>query len=518
MKKRKKVQRIGMLLGVFLVGIIINSLHSEAGLSSVVLDDKTFEKELDTSLWNNPDEDVLIQGGSLLFPKSSTESTRLITKTTAKQNKYCEKIADVKVDVELQQIPKDGRFILAFGLGSAEALPGEAGNIEIGFSKGNGLQVQVTAYDEDGKAVSVLKPKKCNTYGNLAKVNASLSQDNVLTLTVNGTQICRKKLPCNGKGKIGFLQTGGCKVKLSNVHIAIYQYDRPENCNVKEDFEKKTMNSAVLTSKMVYPSNQWAPSRTYIDTIDGNRVFRFENAMVSYIGSCYKYSNFDLTFDVIGLQREDILNEDGKVIVPRCMQFAVSYGDEAADYDDNGYVNSTDILVFGGSSVLSYFTNQSASASDKGYDFYSPKCDRDFSIRVSMKDSVVTVGVKWIEEKKFTDIMTYQVSERTPTGYVHIWTTSVVANLSIDNLKLINTDEEPNLIEVPFESSFIEVPEDYDYQPQEVTYMEQKKEKRFNPYLVIPVVGAVCIVVLLISCLIMRKKEKKEGGTEDEVK
>ena len=86
MKKRKKVQRIGMLLGVFLVGIIINSLHSEAGLSSVVLDDKTFEKELDTSLWNNPDEDVLIQGGSLLFPKSSTESTRLITKTTAKQN------------------------------------------------------------------------------------------------------------------------------------------------------------------------------------------------------------------------------------------------------------------------------------------------------------------------------------------------------------------------------------------------------------------------------------------------
>ena len=167
---------------------------------------------------------------------------------------------------------------------------------------------------------------------------------------------------------------------------------------------------------------------------------------------------------------------------------------------------------------MSYFTNQSASASDKGYDFYSPKCDRDFSIRVSMKDSVVTVGVKWIEEKKFTDIMTYQVSERTPTGYVHIWTTSVVANLSIDNLKLINTDEEPNLIEVPFESSFIEVPEDYDYQPQEVTYMEQKKEKQFNPYLVIPVVGAVCIVVLLISCLIMRKKEKKEGGTEDEVK
>lgn len=514
MRRGKGILCTAFLLMVFGVTTMLSPLCAEAGLSKVVLDDKTFEKELDLSLWNNPDEDILIKDGKLVFPEDSKDSTRLITRTTAKISEYCDQLADMKADLELEKLPDGENFALAFGLESAESFPGDPGNVEIQFFKKNGLQVQVVAYDEDGEKTSVMKAQACMAQGNKVSVDAKVSSDSILTLKVNGRKLCEEKLPLDGEGKIGFLQTGGCKVALSNVDIAIYQYDRPENCNVEEDFEKETFNAAALTSKMVYASNQYAPSKTYIDTIDGNRVFRFENAMVSYIGSCYEYSNFDLTFDVIGLQRVDERDKDGNIVVPRSMQFAVSYGDEAADYSDNGYVNSTDILVFGDSSVLSYYTNQSVSAADKGYDYHSADCNRDFTVRVSMKDSVVTVGMKWIDEKNFTDIMKYQVSEKTPTGYVHIWTTSVVANFSIDNLKLTNTDKEPNLIEAPFESSAIEVPADYNYQKMDYTYTEQKVEKKFNPYLIIPALAVVCVGAITISWFVTRKKVK--GGAKNE--
>lgn len=509
-----KVRRIKKYVSFFLMFCILMTgryaITAEAGASNIVVDSSSFAEELDTSLWNNVNGDIQLQDGVLIFPKESTDTTSLITKTNAKCSEYHKELVSADVSMQMTRIPKKETFVLALGLGSIEALMGEPGNVEIGFTNQGGLKVSVTAYDDAGKAVVLKKAVACGTAGSKLTVKATISTKRVLDVKINGKQICNVKLPVSGEGYVGFLQTGSCEVKVSDVRIVSHKYDRPENYNIKEDFEKETINTAVLTSKMVYPNYTYAPTKTYIDEWNGNRVFRFQNAGVVYIGSTCKYSNFELTFDVLGLQREDIYDKDGNIVTPKNANFAVSYGDEAADYDGNGYLTSTDILVFGaGSVVQAYFTGKTESALEEGYPFYAADCKKDFSIRVSMIDSVVTVGVKWIEEKEFTDFMTYQVSEQTPTGYVHIWTTSTVANMAIDNLKIVNKDRNPNLMKAEYQSAKITVPGDYEYQPVEYAYMEKAEKEEFNLYLIIPAFAAICLLAIAVSIFVRKGRDKK---------
>lgn len=526
MKRRRSKKYVSFFL-ICVLAACSYTMNAEAGSSNIVVDNSSFEKELDTSLWNNVDGDVQLKDGMLVFPKESTETTSLITKTNARRTGYHENLVSADITMRMIELPEGEAFVLAFGLGSIEALMGESGNVEISFTGKNGVTASVTAYDDAGNAVTVADETVCGTIGSKMKINAVISAEGVLNVTVNGKQICNAELPCSGEGFAGFLQTGSCEAEVSSVRIVSYKYDRPQNYNIEEDFEKETMNTNVLTAKMVYPNSKYAPTRTFVDEWDGNHVFRFQNAGVVYIGSTCKYSNFELTFDVLGLQRQDVYDEEGNIVIPKNANFAVSYGDEAADYEDNGYLTSTDILVFGaGSVVQAYFTGKTESAVEEGYPFYAADCGKDFSIRVSMIDSVVTVGVKWIEEEEFTDFMTYQVSEQTPTGYVHIWTTSTVANMAIDNLKIVNKDQDPNLTEAEFRSALISVPEDYAYQPMNYEYMERVEEEDFNFYLIIPAVAVMCMIAVVISALIRKGTDKKkavvshdrrEGETNDKV-
>ena len=131
-----------------------------------------------------------------------------------------------------------------------------------------------------------------------------------------------------------------------------------------------------------------------------------------------------------------------------------------------------------------------------------------------MIDSVVTVGMKWIDEDVFTEIMRYQVSKKTPTGYVHIWTTASVANMSIDNLSIVNKDDNPNLVEVEYASGLVTAPKDFDYKPLECVY-EETGENGWSPYVLIPAVAAICAVVFVIAMFVKTRKERR-GGDNDE--
>lgn len=502
---------------LFLIGVLLIGSFSVcpvyAGTSALVVDEASYKEGLDTTLWNNPNEDIEIQDGILYFSKDSTDETSLITRTVAKNNEYCEKMVSAEAKMQIQTLPDGQKFIMAFGLSSVEAISEEPGNVEIVFSNVGGLKASVVAYDESGSAKVLVDSASCGNAGSAVNVKAEISTQSELNFTINSKTIYKGALPVSGEGRVGFLQSGGCEVRLSEVEVVCYEYDRPENCNVFEDFEQGAINSNVLTAKHVIPNYSYAPTRTYIDKIGENSVFRFENVGVSYIGSTYKYSNFELIFDVVDLQRENEYDEEGAIIKPKCDSFAVSYGDEAADHNDYGYVTSPDILVFSGSRVYSTYGEGYGDAAAKGYPFSDAACDRDFTIRVSMKDSVVTVGVKWIEEEEFTDFFTSQISDRTPTGYVHIWTTANVANFAIDNLRITNTDIEPNVKEVEFQSSVIKPQADYEYEPVVYEYAEETEDTRFQPYLILPVVALLCILGFVIAA--RRNQIRKAGGTDE---
>jgi len=257
-----------------------------------------------------------------------------------------------------------------------------------------------------------------------------------------------------------------------NITVASEANDTPVNSDIYEDFEKEAINDNLLTARITEACQNYAPTKMTIEEIDGSRALLYRNAATTYIGTQYKYANFEMTFDVVYMQREDVTDENGDILIPKSDTMAISLGDESADYEVGtyGYTTSTDTIAFvtGDSGIYSLNNGHSAAAADSGYDFGSSTCENDFSIKVSMINSVVTVGIKWIEEENFTEVLTYTRESGTPLGHVHIWTIGTNANFAIDNLSIVNKDENPRLVDVYYKSALIEKPDDFAYQSSAV--------------------------------------------------
>lgn len=512
MKKKRIVKKVSLFFVMLLVLGNIQLLPVSAGASNIVINSNSFEKELDTSLWNNPDHDITIQNGVLIFSKDSTNSTALVSKVNARNSEQHTELIHANINMKFTQLPSDQKFILAFGLASVESTYGEVGNVEVEFTNNGGLKAGVVAYGEDETEVTIAEPVACGTVGNVLKIQAAISTDGIVTLQINNKKICKASIPVSGEGRFGFLQTGSCGAEVHSIEVVSHEYDQPENCDIYEDFEEGTINVNELTSKMILGGHGYADTGAYVDKINENGVFRFQNTSTTYLGTLYQYSNFEITFDVLGMQRKNEFDNAGNATAAATENFAISFGDEAADYNGDGYVNSADLVIFRSSRVVSLNTGKTEMAKDKGYNYSAEDCNKDFTVRLSVIDSVITVSMKWIDEKDFTEIMKYQISEKTPLGYVHIWTTGKSSTFAIDNLSIVNKDKEANSIEVDYKAGKIEVPKDFDYKPLEYVYEDNALEVDNSPYLIIPGVAFLCVIAVVVTLFI---NTKKKGGKTD---
>ena len=135
-------------------------------------------------------------------------------------------------------------------------------------------------------------------------------------------------------------------------------------------------------------------------------------------------------------------------------------------------------------------------------------------MRVRMVDSVLTVGMKWLEEEQYETVLEYQLRGGTPTGHIHIWTPQA-ATYAIDNLKITNLDEGAKLIETEYKSRKFQVPEDSQPDPLERVYAEVE-EKTSSWYLLIPATAIVGAAALGIAALVSRGKKKGKETSKDE--
>lgn len=509
----------GLLVCVLLAGAQ-GVMQVEAGSSDVVLDKSSFEEKLDLASWNNTDENVTSENGMLVFSKESNSATGLIAKTIARNTGYHKNIVSMKSVMDLTNVPKGKSFIMALGLSSIEATTGEAGNVEVHFKNDGGLKVSVVEYDDDGNENVLLSPVKVGS-SNSVTAEVVITAKQRMVLKVNGAQLCDEKLTVDGEGRVGFLQTGGCAVSVKDVEIVSHKYDRPENTNISEDFEQGTINVNTLTAKMVTLMRDYTPFGMRVTEVDGNYVMQIQNAAATYLGTLHKYSNFEITFDVKDLVRKAEIDEEGNITWPKSEVFGVSFGDEAPDYTEHGYLTSVDMVVFNaGSNVYSLNHGDLEVATEKGYNFYDEDCERDFTVRVSVIDGVVTTSMKWVDETEFTEILSYRVSRENPLGYVHIWTSGQYNTMNIDNLTIVNKDQDPNLIEVDYQSALWEKPEDFQYEKITAVYREDATDTtenaEFNVYWMIPIVAGLCVVCFVGVMLITNKKGKKEGKADEE--
>ncbi len=519
--KRNKIRRIfSFLLVTAILSTGICYMPVEAGTSDIIIDSVTYAEELDNSVWNNPDGDIVIEKDGIVFENNSSEFTRLITKTAVKATAEVKELVKVEATMQFTELPIGETFAIALGVKKIESLQGDIGNIEISFTNNGGLNASVIYYDEDGNSKVLAEATKCGNLTGKNLVEAVVSTEQILNVTVNGKQLWEVELPVSGEGRIGFLQTGSCGAKLSNVRIVSHLYDSPENCDIYEDFENEGFNANLITAKMRGASYVCWPSGTAIVEYNGSNVFKTTNAGETYIGTKYTYSNFELSFDVPYLQRQNELDEEGNLVTAMSNRFGISYGGVASDFDYTGYTDGvTDVIWFTSySTIASMKTSETVDVAALGYPFFKKECDKGFSVKMTMQDSIVTVYMKWIDENEYQEVFRYQISSMTPTGYLHIWADGP-SNMAIDNLKIVNKDVNPKLVDIDFKSSIIEGPVDYDYQPMEKVYASEKENEGFNWYLILPIVAGVCVAGLgAVAGITAMKNKKRKVVDNHEVK
>ena len=518
----KKVWKgMPLLLAAVLIGCCVPSVHVLAGTSNVVIDQSSFEKELNNAVWSNPENDVIAKNGELVFPAESTKYTRLITQNTAEKSDASKNLVEVEMTQIISSMPTSGEFILAFGLDSIESLSGEAGQVEIAFTKAENMTVSIREFETAGEEVALVKNNTTNiTEGKPAKVSVQIQNDQQITVNVNGSTVASAKASFLPEGSVGFFQTGSCEVTISGLRICSYRYDRPENADFLETFEGDAYNRNLLFSKA--GSSNYTPSTMSVEKYKDDDVMYYENSGPAQISTRYKYSNFEMTFDVPYLLRKDVENEDGKTTHAKSMWFGVSIGDDMIECGISDYAYSADVIYFDqDSTVKSFAKNNEVVAQSEKYPFFAEDEERGFSVKVSVVDAHVTVGIKWLDENEFTTIGEYDTPDlQTPLGYLHIWACGP-ANMAIDNIKVTNLDKNPNLVEVGYETSKFEIPADYDYTPDlEMVYRPTtEKSNKFQWYYLLVGAGVVSVLAMAVTAGVLKikgKKQERRRETDDE--
>lgn len=517
MKKVKKALSVMFLMALVLGNSQILSV--EAGSTTIVIDESSYVEEFDNTVWNNPDGDVLAHDDAIEFPDTSTDTSRLITQADVVCVEQSDKMLEAEFTINFSSLPEGERFVFGMGLSSIESLIGEMGNLEVAFSNNSGLNVEILAYEDTDEATVLLEKTNCGAIQGSKKVYVRLLASGILLLQMDGKTVCEAEIPVSGEGSVGFLQTGSCGVKLSDLNIRMYQYERPQNSDIYEDFENGDFNANLFSSKLLY-STEYDPCTMGIEELNGNQVFMFRNVGQGYLITKQQYSNFELTFDLPHIQREAEIDEAGETITPANDSFGVSFGGDVGGNDTNiNFDGAADLLLFMNSGVMGYKTNNSMSDA-KTHLYGAPGCEKTPTIKVSVIDAVVTVCVKWVgeDESAYEEMLSYELSG-TPTGYIALWAPSGRSStFAIDNISLKNMDKDANLVEVEHQSSKFEIPEDFEYQASEKVYKEVKQqEKTFAWY--IPVLGVAVVCVLAIGAtkgiLVISDKRRKDGAKNE---
>ena len=208
MKRNKITKVFSFLLVATLLSAGICDMSVEAGASDIIIDSSTYADELDNSVWNNPDSDITIEQNTIVFGNTSSEFTRLITKTAVKATAEVEELVKAETTMQFTSLPKGETFAIALGVKKIESLQGDIGNIEIGFTNNGDLNASVIYYNEDGDAEVLVGEKKCGSLTGKNSVEIVVTTKQLLTVKVNGNKICSVELPISGEGRIGFVQTG----------------------------------------------------------------------------------------------------------------------------------------------------------------------------------------------------------------------------------------------------------------------------------------------------------------------
>ena len=507
-------------LSIFLISAIvigIASIVASAGAAIETIGLESYEGGLQTSIWHNSTADITVtEDNKIVFPKESRASTKLICKQVAKKSDVYNELSHTEATLNFKALPSGQSFNMGFSLSSIEASIGEAGNIEIEFTNKGGINAAVKIYDDSGNAKTVAS-KRVGSIGTPIKVSVELTVNNEVSININGVNFCTKhKTGIDVIGRIGFIQTGGCNVEISDLAIKVYNYDQPENTNIFEDFNDYEYNLNLFDTGINYTKG--IPAGVYVDEYNGQGALYVTYPSVAWLSTMHQYSNVEIEYDVLYQQNYATYLEDGTTDASKVKYHTIIFGYDITNVDGWGSSLSRYIRAEVGSSgaIKFYGGGQTKTLKSENHAISAAEnTERGYSVKIRMYDGVFTAWVKWLNEKEYTELGSLDISfNPTPKGFIHFRFDSG-AKLVLDNMKITNLDTKPNLVEVEHVTSKYPEIHHAEYKPSEVVYKDFTnvgKDEGFNFWLVTLIGAGVCVVALgatFAVLLIIKKKKAK---------
>lgn len=450
-----KRRTISVLLSVVLAVCLCNiSLIALAGSSrQVLVTDSSISNGLDTKTWLDFGEPNA-SGGKVRFDATSEDNARIVA---------IQKVDDVSADgvtrnleadytLTIRSIPSGARFALFFGLSSLVAEPGDSGSTEVAFT------------DLGGKlAVGVSSSVSVAFEGD--KILAEVTPAGGEKIALAGSDTVGNQVSAEGYFGVG--QAGGkTDAELSSVHVVAWSYDNaatPDTVSATENFDSGNYNQKVWYSFSERDKYYDAPCGIFVE--DGRLVFRRLES--GYFGTAYRYSNFELTFDVVSVQRRSETGEDGAALAQETGSFGVSLGNDSWNGRETASISSPCKLMLWYDGTVRYFENgmqqESVSISNTavGNMFLPANEGQIFTFKFRMEDGIATLSGKK-GNGEFVEL--YRVtSDVTPYGYVRILS-GKASNIQIDNVSIENLDANGSQTPVEFEANVLPGAGDFPYE------------------------------------------------------
>ncbi len=477
------------------VAAFLPTVTASAGKSEQkVVTEEMYKDELSNQKWYFT-RDISQQEGKILFDKDKTsEDSKIVSVILANDLREMgiETCISGSLTVKVTDV-LDGEFFIGFGLERPYSEVNSATAICL-YDNGGAVGLKVENFMEDNAGV-VYTSTATYAYGDEIVIDFDVLSAGTMYLSVNSVTMLNynnEKLVATN-GYFGFGQSAASSVEIYNAEVRAATYDTPTNSDFEETFSDG-FNAAVLYSEGGN-SGYFTPESVTCE--DG--VLKFTNVTVTgYISTKYEYSNFTMTYDIPHIQRQAELDEEGNVLIPATNWMGVSIGCSAVKTNSSvavaksfffymmplyveGRPVSMSCVLLNNYNVLKQVSISGARnffALENGVD--TDGNERTVNMKVEMLDGVLQVFVKYEGEpdNKYAKLFDYNLGY-TPLGYVQIWgygddfayvqnnialgRESYCANFWIDNLKVKNTDQQANLVEVGFVSSKFPEQEDYIY-------------------------------------------------------
>lgn len=479
---------VSVLLALLIATSALCAIPVSAGKSEVaVVPPSSLEGGIDGGTWVTSGN-VKGENDSIVFDGDSSTSAKVTSMT--KINDYTEygidTIFTAEFTVNIASISQEtnNRLAFAFGLSRVSAALGSDGVAEVYFIQDTvGLKMGVSRYFQDtaDQSIKQVKIVEAQAVSGLAAelnftVSVELSAAGVLTVTGqaegsdSAVTVCDAKTDGNSgysmEGFVCFGQVGRSNASISDVTVTSYDYVNMETpLEVEENFDNGHYNM-----------NAWFSRSDAGSTVSGGisidgTALRFRNAANAIFGTRYSYSNFELTFDLLDVQRANEYDENDNLIYPKTEWFGVSLGSTTYNGTFDSAVRGDVMFSFEPTGrYVRYHNYEDRVISTEWKEEYKDKNFWDeanegkvYNFKISMIDGVFSVYFKEQGDADFPATAFYEEDRGyTPSGYVKLIAYEPAGYL-FDNIKIVNKDAEPIPVEITYTENSMSGTEDVEY-------------------------------------------------------